>query len=114
VIPVGIVSEYLRSLNSPDHDMVQGTSSVYPRFPWHVVMGTNISLQCQVNKLTALYTREEKRNTPPYNIAGEKLIAMQMENLLLRGKLSEATQIFNEEVFLWMKESLPGQRSFVN
>jgi hypothetical protein len=33
-----------------------------------------------------LYTDEEKKNTPPYSIAREKLIAMQMENLLLRGK----------------------------
>jgi hypothetical protein len=62
----------------------------------------------QVKKLTALYTREEKKKTPPYNIAGEKLIAMQMENLLLREKLTKASQILNEEVFLWMKDRLPG------
>jgi hypothetical protein len=44
-------------------------------------------LEKELKNLTALYTKEEKKDTPPYSIAREKLIAMQMENLLLRGKL---------------------------
>jgi len=46
----------------------------------------------------SLYTREEKRNTPPYSIAREKFTAMQKRNLLLREKPTKASQTLNEEV----------------
>ena len=46
----------------------------------------------------ALYTKEEKRNTPPYSIAREKFTAMQKRNLLLREKPTKASQTLNEEV----------------
>jgi len=51
-----------------------------------------------LGNLTALYTREEKRNTPPYSIAREKFTAMQKRNLLLREKPTKASQTLNEEV----------------
>jgi hypothetical protein len=38
----------------------------------------------KLKNLTALYTEEEKKNTPPYSIAGEKFLDMQKRNLLLR------------------------------
>jgi hypothetical protein len=52
----------------------------------------------QLKNLTALYTKEEKRNTPPYSIAREKFTAMQKRNLLLREKPTKASQTLNEEV----------------
>jgi hypothetical protein len=52
----------------------------------------------QLKNLTALYTKEEKRNTPPYSIVREKFTAMQKRNLLLREKPTKATQTLNEEV----------------
>jgi hypothetical protein len=51
-----------------------------------------------LQNLPALYSRKEKRNTPPYSIAREKFIAMQKRNLLLGEKLAKATQTLNEEV----------------
>jgi hypothetical protein len=51
-----------------------------------------------VNKSRTLYTKEEKRNTPPYSIAREKFTAMQKRNLLLREKPTKASQTLNEEV----------------
>jgi hypothetical protein len=44
-----------------------------------------------------LYTKREKGNTPPYSIAGEKFTAMKKGNLLLREKLTKASQTLNEE-----------------
>ena len=34
-IPVGIASEYLALFYAPDHDVVERTSGVDSRFPWH-------------------------------------------------------------------------------
>jgi hypothetical protein len=51
-----------------------------------------------LNFKRALYIKREKGNTPPFSIAGEKYIAMKNGNLLLREKLTKASQILNEEV----------------
>jgi hypothetical protein len=57
-----------------------------------------VRLSNNLQNLPALYTREEKRNTPPYSIAREKFTAMQKRNLLLREKPTKASQTLNEEV----------------
>jgi hypothetical protein len=65
-------------------------------------------------KARTLYTKKEKRNTPPYSIVREKFTAMQKRNLLLREKPTKASQTLNEEVSQWTVQNLPGLRSSVN
>jgi hypothetical protein len=61
LVPVDIAAEYRPTFNAPDHNVVQCTSSVDSRFPWHQPL---LSLPCllrQPKNLTASPFHEEIR-----------------------------------------------------
>jgi hypothetical protein len=53
VVPVRIATKHCPTFNSPDHDVVQGTSSIDSRSPWHPPPLPLRSLLRQVKNLTA-------------------------------------------------------------
>ena len=53
VIPVGIATEYLPSLNPSDHDMVESTGCVDSGLPCHGLPVQLRILFCQLKNLTA-------------------------------------------------------------
>jgi len=84
-VTVSIAQKDRSSSDPTPDDMVQCIWGIYPAFSRH---GGSVAHSSELsNNNITLYIRREKENTPPYSIAREKLIAMQKENLLLRGKL---------------------------
>jgi hypothetical protein len=47
LIPVGIIPEYLPPFNPSDHNVVQGTGCINPRFSWHTLLLLLIPPSCQ-------------------------------------------------------------------
>ena len=63
VIPVGIATEYLPSLNPSDHDMVESTGCIDSGLPWHGLPLQLPILLCQLKNLTASpFTKTKARS----------------------------------------------------